>query len=67
MMTIHYINNAGQEKSITYESLEAYKQAQVSCSLEVQDHNPVTKVVIDGQDIPYSGNFGNLYYHLINQ
>ncbi|MGV3050392.1 DUF4649 family protein [Streptococcus hyovaginalis] len=64
MLTISYLNDANQTKEITYDSYDAYRQAQMACMIGISDHYPVTSVTYKGETIDYTGNFGNLFYAL---
>ncbi|MDY4760949.1 DUF4649 family protein [Streptococcus thoraltensis] len=64
MLIITYLNDVKQEKEISYESYDAYRQAQMACMVGISDHFPVIKVLYKGEEIDYSGNFGNLFYAL---
>ncbi|MEQ9763803.1 DUF4649 family protein [Streptococcus jiangjianxini] len=64
MLTISYLNDAKQEKEVSYETYDAYRRAQMACMISISDHFPVTKVLYKDEEIDYSGNFGNLFYAL---
>ncbi|MFV8115197.1 DUF4649 family protein [Streptococcus pluranimalium] len=49
---------------MTYDSYDAYRQAQMVCMIGISDHYPVTSVTYKGETIDYTGNFGNLFYAL---
>ncbi|WP_438835249.1 DUF4649 family protein [Streptococcus pluranimalium] len=67
MLTITYLNDAKQEKEISYANYDAYRQAQMACMIGIADHFIVTKVIYKNQTIDYTGNFGNLFYSLEKQ
>lgn len=63
---ISYLNNK-QEEQISYAGYDDYKQAQLACQIAIADYFPVTKVMIDGQQLDDTGQFGNLYFFLEQQ
>ena len=67
MIDISYLNNNKQEKQISYASYDDYKQAQLACQIAIADYFPVTKVMVEGQQLDYTGQFGNLYFFLEQQ
>lgn len=67
MLTITYLNDAKQEKTVTYDSYDDYRQTQMACSIAISDHFPVKKVIYNGSDFAYTGTFGNLFFELESQ
>lgn len=67
MLTITYLNDAKQEKTVAYDSYDDYRLAQMGCSIAISDHFPVKKVIYEGNDFNYTGTFGNLFFELEKQ
>lgn len=67
MLTITYLNDAKQEKQVSYDNYDAYRQAQMACSIAISDYFPVTEVIYNNQKIDYTGTFGNLFFELDKQ
>lgn len=67
MLVITYLNTSGQEFQLTYDSYANFERSQLACSAPLADYYKVTKVTLDGQDIDYTGPFGDLYFYLINK
>ncbi len=66
MIDITYLTNSKQEKQVSYASYDDYKQAQFACQIAIADYFPVTKVVVNGNQLDYTGSFGDLYFFLEN-
>lgn len=67
MLIITYLNASGQEFQLTYDSYADFERSQVSCTSPLADHYKVTKVTLDGQDMDYTGPFGDLYFYLMKR
>ncbi|MCE2099079.1 DUF4649 family protein [Streptococcus thermophilus] len=62
MIEISYLNAAKQECHISFEDYNEFVRAQQACWIAIPDSTPVTKVTINGHDIEYKGQFGDLYF-----
>lgn len=67
MLEITYLDAAKQERTVSFESYQAFEQSQQACLITVADHYKVIKVVYKGKDLDYSGTYGDLYFYLIKQ
>lgn len=67
MLVITYLNAAKQEFELKYDDYAAFERSQVTCSTSLADHYKVVKVTLNGHDIPYTGQFGDLYFHLMKE
>ncbi len=67
MIEIYYLNQSKQEQKITYEDLNEWKSAQMSCNILIPDNAKVTKLIVDGKNQNYSGTFGDVYYFFLNK
>ena len=65
MIEISYLNAAKQECHISFEDYNEFVRAQQACWIAIPDSTPVTKVTINGHDIEYKGQFGDLYFHIM--
>ncbi|AGM98875.1 DUF4649 family protein [Streptococcus iniae] len=64
MIEITYYNESKQEKIITYDDMEALERAQHSCNILIADYLKVKKLLVNGKELDYKGNFGDLYFYL---
>lgn len=67
MLIITYLNAANLEFELKYDDYEAFERSQLSCTAPLANHYKVVKVTLNGHDIPYTGQFGDLYFHLMKQ
>lgn len=67
MITITYLDATGREKTISFESYEAYQRSQQTCMIGVADHYKVTSLTYKGHDLPYSGTYGDVFFFFMNQ
>lgn len=67
MFVITYLNASQQEFQLKYDDYAAFERAQLSCSAPLADHYKVIQVVLNGHVIPYTGQFGDLYFYLMKQ
>lgn len=67
MLIITYLNASQQEFQLKYDDYAAFERAQLSCTAPLANHYKVVKVTLNGHDIPYTGQFGDLYFHLLNK
>lgn len=67
MLIITYLNAAKQEFELKYDSYDDFERSQLSCTAPLANHYKVVKVTLNGHDIPYTGQFGDLYFHLMKE
>lgn len=67
MIEITFLNESKQEKKIIYPDFKEMERAQISCDISTPDYHPITKLVIDGREENYTGNFGDLYFYLLKK
>lgn len=65
MLVITYLNSSQQTFELKYDNYEDYERSQLTCSAPLADHYKVTKVTLNGHDIDYTGQFGDLYFYLM--
>ena len=63
MIEVTYLNTAKQEKHTSFEDYNEFVRAQQACWIALPDSTPVTKVTINGHDIGYKGQYGDLLYY----
>ena len=65
MIEVTYLNTAKQEKHTSFEDYNEFVRAQHACWIALPDSPPVTKVTINGHDIGYKGQYGDLYFFIM--
>lgn len=65
MIEVTYLNIAKQEKHTSFEDYNEFVRAQQACWIALPDSTPVTKVTINGHDIGYKGQYGDLYFYIM--
>ena len=65
MIEVTYLNTAKQEKHTSFEDYNEFVRAQQACWIALPDATPVTKVTINGHDIGYKGQYGDLYFYIM--
>ncbi|MGT2666163.1 DUF4649 family protein [Streptococcus rifensis] len=60
MVEISYLDSYKQERHLMFADVDEFFRAFAGC-LTVPDHLKVTKVIINGHNIDYSGIIGDLY------
>jgi hypothetical protein len=65
MIEVTYLNTAKQEKHTSFEDYNEFVRAQQACWIALPDSTPVTKVTINGHDIGYKGQYGDLYFYIM--
>ncbi|MDU4285658.1 MAG: DUF4649 family protein, partial [Streptococcus sp.] len=48
-----------------FEDYNEFVRAQQACWIALPDSTPVTKVTINGHDIGYKGQYGDLYFYIM--
>ncbi|MDQ0223550.1 DUF4649 family protein [Streptococcus moroccensis] len=63
MVEISYLDSYKQERHLKFTHMDEFFRAFAGC-LTVPDHLKVTKVIINGHNIEYSGVIGDLYRNI---
>ena len=63
MIEVTYLNTAKQEKHTSFEDYNEFVRAQQACWSAYS--TPVTKVTINGHDIGFKGQYGDLYFYIM--
>ncbi|MEX2784664.1 DUF4649 family protein [Streptococcus sp. H49] len=67
MIEIIYLDAANQERTVSYPSYEEFKQSQQTNSTEIADYYKIVKLTYKGQDLNYSGTYGDIFFYLQQQ
>lgn len=67
MFTITYLNASQQEKTISFDSYEEFERSQQACLIGVADHYKVTKLTYKGNELDYSGTYGDIFFFMMKQ
>ena len=65
MIEVTYLNTAKQEKHTSFEITMNLLGHSKLVGLPYPNSTPVTKVTINGHDIGYKGQYGDLYFYIM--
>jgi hypothetical protein len=64
MLTIKYILTGGEEASSEFKSVEEFTMLQMREVPTLQDHLKVISADVDGKELDFKGNIGELFNYL---
>lgn len=67
MLEITYLNNSNQEKTVSFASYAEFERSQQACLIGVADYYKVVKLTYKGQELPYQGTYGDVFFYLMKQ
>lgn len=67
MIEITYLNGAGLEEKVSFESYDAFNRSQQVCQINIADHFKVTKLMYNKHKLNFKGSYGEIFFYLLNQ
>ena len=67
MIEIVYLDAAEQEKTVSFASYSDFKRSQQENSTGIADYYEVVKLTYKGQNLNYSGTYGDIFFYLQQQ
>ena len=67
MIEITNLDASKQERVITFENYQKFEQSQQACLINVADHYPVQKLLVNGHELDYQGTYGDVFFYLMKQ